>query len=177
MKENIEKEFGRLDGLLHNAGTLGTLSPVEHYPIEQWYQVLQVNLNSVFHLSQSLLPLLKKSSAASLIFSATPASQLKNAYWGAYGVSKAALESFMQILAEELEHTAIRVNSINPGAVNTTLRSRAYPAETAEALAKPEEIVNAYLYLMSSDSHLVNGQCIKAADFMNQELVSTCIET
>ena len=72
---NIEKHFGRLDGLLHNAAILGSLTPIEHYPLEQWYQVLQVNLNSAYLLSHVTLPLLKKSSDASIIFTTAPVGQ------------------------------------------------------------------------------------------------------
>lgn len=159
LQHSIDHHFGRLDGLLHNAAELGTLTPLEHYPIEQWYQVLQVNLNSAFLLTQATLPLLKRSLDASIVFTTANEGAIGKAYWGAYGVSKFALNGLMQILAEELEtNTSIRVNSVNPRRVRTPLRANAYPAENTKDLPLPETILPLYLYLMSSDSQGVRGR-------------------
>jgi len=162
MGDKIAENFGRLDGLLLNAASLGTLSPIEHYPEEQWYQIMQINLNSSFHLIKSLLPHLKKSKLASILFTLAPRPQQKNAYWGAYGISKAALESFMLILAEELEHTSVRVNAINPGVVKTSLRAHAFPAENADTLKSPQDILAPYLQLMSMDCKNFHGKTLNA---------------
>jgi len=159
MAQNIETQFGRLDGLLHNAATLGSLTPIELYPIQQWYQVLQVNLHSAFLLTQALLPLLKAAPESSLLFTHANEGLQGKAYWGAYGVSKFGIQGLMQILAEELEvNTPIRVNSINPGQVRTPLRNNAYPAEKADTLVKPEMILALYLYLMGPDCDKISGQ-------------------
>ena len=75
------------------------------------------------------------------------------AYWGAYAVSKFATEGFMQVLASELENTSkIRVNSLNPGATNTSMRRSAYPAEQPDSNPSPDEIMATYLFLMGDDS-------------------------
>jgi len=162
LMQNIEKHFGHLDGLLHNAAILGTLTPIEHYPIEQWYQVLQVNLHSPFLLTQATLPLLKKSKHASIIFTAAEEGIQGKAYWGAYGVSKFGIQALMQTLHEELEtNTNIRVNSINPVRIRTALRNKAYPAENTSVLPIPETILSLYLYLMGPDSLQVKGQTLK----------------
>lgn len=159
---NIESHFGRLDGLVHNAAILGSLTPIEHYPPEQWHQVLQVNLNSAFLLSQATLPLLKQAKDASLIFTTAPEAQQARAYWGAYAISKLGCEGLMQILADELEtNTRIRVNCINPGVVKTHLRAQAYPAEDSSTLASPEDLITPYLYLMGADSLGVTGHRFK----------------
>jgi len=163
LQQSIAHHFGRLDGLLHNAAELGTLTPLEHYPIEQWYRVLQVNLNSAFLLTQATLPLLKHSLDASIVFTAANEGTTGKAYWGAYGVSKFALNGLMQILANELEtNTSIRVNSVNPSRVRTQLRTSAYPAENTKDLPLPEAILTQYLYLMGPDSRAIRGRNFEA---------------
>ncbi len=155
----IESEFGRLDGLLHNASLLGTLTPLAQYDIEQWYKLMQVNLNAPFIMTQALFELLKKSDDASVIFTSSSVGRKGRAYWGAYAVSKAGNESLMEIWADELaENTNIRMNTINPKATRTAMRSKAYPGEDPNTLPKPEAITSTYLYLLSSDSKSVTGQ-------------------
>ena len=159
----IKKEFGRLDGLLHNAGFLGDLCPIENQNIETWYKVQQVNINAAFMLTQVCLPLLKTAETASVIFTSSGVGRKGKAYWGAYAVSKFATEGFMQVLADELEtNTAVRSNSINPGATRTAMRATAYPAEDALTLKTPEQLMPLYLYLMGDDSASVNGQSLDA---------------
>lgn len=155
----LEKEFGRIDGLLHNAALLGTLTPLEQYDLKQWAQLMQVNLHAPYLLTRALLPLLKKSDDASVLFTSSSVGRKGRAYWGAYGITKAATENMMEILADELEtNTHIRVNSIDPGAVRTSMRAKAYPGEDPNTLPRPEEIMNVYLYLMGPDSRGTNGQ-------------------
>ncbi len=163
LKFNIDTHFGRLDGLLHNAALLGSLTPLEHYSIEQWYQVLQVNLHSTFLLTQATLPLLKDSADASILFTAANEGFQGKAYWGAYGISKFAIQGLMQTLADELEtNTSIRVNSINPVRVRTPLRANAYPAENLSILPLPQDILTHYLYLMGPHSRNITGQTFNA---------------
>lgn len=159
----IEQEFGRLDGLLHNASLLGTLTPLGQYDIEQWSKVMQVNLNAPFLLTRACLELLKKSDDASVLFTTSSVGRQGRAYWGAYAISKAANENMMQIWADELEsNTHVRANSINPGAVRTSMRARAYPGEDPNTLPKPDEILATYLYLLGPDSKGVRGQQFNA---------------
>jgi len=160
---NLESEFGQLDGILHNAALLGSLMPIAQYNLEHWSKVLQINLNAPYLLSRCCLPLLNKSPASSIIFTADDVGNQGKAYWGAYAISKAATTNLMQIMADELEeNTPIRVNSINPGAIATALRSGAYPGEDPNQLTPVEEIIPSYLYLMGDDSNQINGQIIKA---------------
>lgn len=159
----LEREFGRLDGLLHNAAFLGTLTPLAQYNVETWFKVMQVNLNAPFLLTRACLPLLERSQDASIVFTSDSVGRKGKAYWGAYGVSKFGLEGMMQILADELEGMpAIRVNSIDPGPVRTLMRNRAYPAENPAGLATPEQIMGVYLYLMGPDSKGISGQALDA---------------
>jgi len=167
MAMTLEKEFGRLDGLLHNASLLGTLTPLEMYDIALWFQVMQVNLNAPFLLTKTCLPLLKASEDASVVFTSSSVGRKSRAYWGAYAVSKFGVEGLMQTLADELSNTTIRVNSINPGATRTLMRASAYPGEDPNTLPTPADIMPLYLYLMSADSKGIHGQALNAQEPKN----------
>lgn len=160
----LEDNFGRLDGLLHNAGILGARSPVELYDPETWNKVMHVNATAPFLLSRAMIPLLRKSDDASMIFTSSGVGRQARAYWGAYAVSKFAVEGLAQLLADELddERHNIRVNSLNPGATRTGMRVLAYPAEDPKKNPDPEQLMPVYLYLMGRDSKGVHGQQIDA---------------
>lgn len=154
----IDKEFGRLDGLLHNAGMLGERAPIEHYDVPKWMRVMHVNVNAPFLLTQRCLPLLRQSSDASVIFTSSGVVPRPRAYWGAYLASKWAGEGLMRMLSDEFESQKIRVNSLNPGKVRTNMRLQAYPAEDRSTLLPPEAIVMPYLFLLGPASTGVSGQ-------------------
>lgn len=159
MADILEKEFGRLDGLVHNAAFLGALTPLDNIDAEFWYRTLQVNLNGPFLLTMACLGLLGKSDDASVVFTSDEHGRHGKAYWGAYGVSKAGAENLMQTLADELEaNTPIRVNSLDTGPVLTGLRRIAYPSEPSSGLPKPADVVNSFLYLLGPDSKGVTGE-------------------
>lgn len=159
----VENEFGRLDGLLHNASIIGPRTPLEQLSGENFMRVMHINVNAMFMLTSTLLPLLKLSQDASVVFTSSSVGRKGRAYWGAYGVSKFATEGLMQTLADELENVApVRANSINPGATRTSMRAQAYPAETPENNPLPAEIMPVYLYLMGPDSKDINGQALNA---------------
>ena len=160
LAQTIEKEFGRLDGILHNAAQFKMLSRIDDYDIETWFQVMQVNLNAPFIITQECLPLLRKSDNASLVFTSDIVGRKAKAYWGAYAVSKFGLEGLMQVLAAELENSNIRTNSIDPGPTNTTMRHLAYPGEDMDSNKSVETLAPLYLWLMGDDSKSVNGQAI-----------------
>ena len=161
--QHLDREFGRLDALLSNAAMLGSLTPVDHYDPELWARVLQVNLNAPFMLARTLLPLVRRSADGTLVFSSADPGLQGRAYWGAYGVSCAAVESLAGILADENEGQArVRVNVIDPGPVATALRRSAYPAEDPETLAAPEAVAPAYLYLLGADSAGLSGRRLRA---------------
>jgi NAD(P)-dependent dehydrogenase (short-subunit alcohol dehydrogenase family) len=159
----IEKEYRRLDGLVHSAATLGALVPLAHFEDELWLHTLQVNLNAPCLLTMACLPLLENSPDASIVFVADAVGRRGKAYWGAYGVAKAGLEGFMQILADELEaNTTVRANSLDPGPVLTGLRRLAYPAEDAATLNSPDDVAKPFLYLLGPDSRGITGQQLSA---------------
>lgn len=163
LAQTIKAEFGNLDGLLHNAATLGTLTPIEHYDTRLWMHIMQVNINSVFFLTKTCLPLLKIKPDASIIFSMANVGYKGQAYWGAYAASKAATNNLMEVLAEELEvNTSVRVNCLDPGMVRTRMHALAYPGVDPTEIATPEQILNTYIYLMSEESAGVTGERFSA---------------
>ncbi|BES70899.1 YciK family oxidoreductase [Marinobacter nanhaiticus D15-8W] len=164
MAMTIEESFGRVDGVLHNAALLGQRTPIELYDPETWDQLMRVNVTAPFLLCRALIPAMRNSEDASIIFMSSSVGRKAKAYWGAYAVSKFALEGLSQLLADELddERHNIRVNSLNPGATRTNMRAHAYPAENPVNNPTPAEIMPAFLYLMGRDSHGVTGQQINA---------------
>lgn len=169
MVNTLEREFGQLHGVLHNAALLGRRTPLGQYPPEEWQQLLQVNLTASFLMTQALLPLLALAADASVIFTSSGVGRRGRAYWGAYAVSKFAVEGMMQVWAEELsEISNVRVNSINPGATRTRMRADAYPGENPDQNPTPDEIMPLYLYLMGPQSRHLNGVSLDAQSIDGQ---------
>ena len=159
----IETEFGHVDGVLHNASIIGPRTPIGQLSGDNFARVMQVNVNAMFMLTSTLLPLLKLSSDASVVFTSSSVGRKGRAYWGAYAVSKFATEGLMQVLADEVDGIAnVRANSVNPGATRTDMRAQAYPGENPINNPLPEAIMPVYLYLMGPDSKGVNGQAFDA---------------
>jgi NAD(P)-dependent dehydrogenase (short-subunit alcohol dehydrogenase family) len=155
----IDKRYGRLDGLLHNAALLGVLTPIEQYDVPTFMRVMHVNVTAAFVLTQHLLPLLRVSPDAAVLFTSSGVGTRGRAYWGAYSISKFATEGFTQVLAHELEGTSnVRVNIIDPGKVRTAMRRQAYPSEAAESLPTPESLAATYLALLGPASRGITGQ-------------------
>lgn len=162
MADSIEQQFGRLDGLLHNAGLLGILGPFEQIEEQIYDDVMQVNVKAPFLMTQALMPLLLKSKEGRIIFTSSTVGHIGRAYWGCYAISKFATEGMMQTLADELTNSSIRVNAINPGGTRTNMRAHAFPAENPQQLQTPLDIMPIYLYLMSDKGNKTHGQCIDA---------------
>ena len=160
MADTITDQFGKLDGVLLNAGALGHLSRFVDISPEEWQKVMQVNLNSNVYLLQALLPVLAKAEQASVVLTSSSVGRKGRAFWGTYSVSKFATEGMMEVLADEYKNSNIRFNCINPGATRTAMRASAFPAEQPETLKTPAEIMPLYLYLMGNDSVKVNGQSL-----------------
>lgn len=162
MASTIQNEFGRLDGLLHNAGILGVLTPFEHIDLETWQDIMQVNVTAAMLMTQALVPVMRLAAKPSIVFTSSGVGRKGRAFWGPYAVSKFATEGLMEVMADEFESTNLRVNCINPGATRTAMRSGAYPAEDITKLKTPADLMWLYLYLMSDDSINENGQSIDA---------------
>jgi NAD(P)-dependent dehydrogenase (short-subunit alcohol dehydrogenase family) len=141
------------------------MTTISSYTAADWVKTLHTNLTAPFLVTQALIPLLMKANNASIIFTTDAGGQNPNAYWGAYGVSKAGIDNLMVTLAEELENTTnIRVNSIQPGPIRTALRRNAFPGEVPMEVPLPESIMPSYLYLMGKDSLDTHKQVIAAQE-------------
>lgn len=158
----ISREFGKLDGLLNNAAILGALGPLDHYCQTTFNNIMQINVTAQWLLTKSLWPVLKAAPKASVVFTSSGVGRKGRAHWGAYAISKFAIEGMMQTWADECEGKSIRVNCINPGATQTAMRASAYPGEDKNKLATAEQLMPTYLYLMCDDSADVNGQSLNA---------------
>jgi NAD(P)-dependent dehydrogenase (short-subunit alcohol dehydrogenase family) len=162
LADGILDEFGRLDGLVHNAGILGKRLSIEQYDVAEWQQVLHINLTVPFVLTQALFPALKQSEDPSIVFTSSGVARVGKAFWGAYSVSKFGTEGLSQIIAAENEHSNLRSNCVNPGAVRTKMRLAAYPAEDRDLLRTPDQVLATYVYLLGPDSHGVSGESLQA---------------
>lgn len=159
----LEQEFGRLDGLLHNAAELGPRTPVANYGLEAWQKVMTVNVTAPFQLTKAVMPLLKQAPSASVVFTSSGVGRKGHAYWGGYAVSKAASDNLMETLADEMDGLpGPRVNALNPGPVRTRMRATAFPAEDPATVTDAQAVMSAYLYLMGDDSIGVNGKLFDA---------------
>jgi len=157
----IDKEFGHLDGLLNNAGILGALTPLEMYDVDMFTKVMQINFTATFKLTQALLPLLKDAKNGSIVFTSSTVGTYPRAFWGAYALSKQAVEGMSDIFTQETQNTTnLRFNCINPGGTRTNMRAHAYPGESPMSLKTPENIMPGYICLMSDESIDVRGQVI-----------------
>jgi NAD(P)-dependent dehydrogenase (short-subunit alcohol dehydrogenase family) len=169
LNEVIHKDFGKLDGLFNNAGWLGASSPIQQYDRKLWHRVIQINLNATVMLTQACISLLNNEDSSSIVFTLD---DKNTAYWGAYGVAKAGLRSFMEILADELENTRISVKGLDPGKVRTNFRTRAFPAENPTTHATPEEVAKVAAYLLSDNSIRINDSLAHGKVFQLGELLS-----
>ena len=159
---SLHERFGRLDILVGNAGVLGVLSPLGHIQPKDWTEVLEVNLTANWRLIRSLDPLLRASAAGRAVFVTSGAAAAPRAYWGAYSISKAALEMLVKIYAAEIATTKVRANLLDPGAVRTAMRAAAFPGEDPGTLAPPEAITDRFVELAAPDCTR-NGDVVRVA--------------
>jgi len=152
----LEREFGRLDGLVHCAAHFKGFLPLADVEPKDWLEVLQVNVTAAFALTRHCLPLLRKGAHASVVLVSDACGRAGKAYTGSYGVSKFALEGLMQIWAQELEGEGrVRVNSLDPGPMDTALRRKGFAQ--AVAAPSPSAAANALLWLLGADSRPATG--------------------
>ena len=157
----IHKEVGQLDGILHNAGVLGTLTPLEMYDVDTFSNVMRVNFTATFMLTQALLPLLKDAPNGSVVFTSSTVGTHPRAFWGAYALSKQAVEGMSDIFTQETQNTTnLRFNCLNPGGTRTNMRAHAFPGENPMTLKTPEDIMAGYVCLMSDASIGTRGQVV-----------------
>jgi NAD(P)-dependent dehydrogenase (short-subunit alcohol dehydrogenase family) len=156
--------------LVNNASLLGPRVTIAQYPFDSWQEVLRVNLSGPFLITQAVLPTMASRRSGSIINVTSGVGRTGKARWGAYAISKAGLEGFTQVLADEVKESGVRVNAVNPAATRTAMRGEAYPAEDPLTLPTPEEITPIFLYLASDASTAVTGQSLDARDWMGREV-------
>ncbi len=163
LAKTIGTEFGKLDGLVHTAGLLGDRTPLEQYDVPTWCRVLHVNLTAPFILTQVLLPHLRRSQDASVVFVSSGVVHNSRPFWGAYAVAKTGLEAVRSMLSQELEGAPnIRVNSVNPGRMRTPMRAAAYPGEDPATVPTPASVTGPFLYLLSAQGRGTDGEYLEA---------------
>lgn len=159
----IEEKLGGLDGVLFNAGVLGSRRAISGYYLNDWDKCMNVNVRSQFMMTKALLSLLDRRPDGKIIYTSSGVGRTGKAHWGAYAVSKFATEGLMQVLADDLDGISTTcVNAINPGPTRTKMRSTAYPAEDPGTLKTPEELMPLYLYLMGPESAGISGCSLDA---------------
>lgn len=137
----IFDRWGKLDGLIGNAGVLGTITPLSHLDVKDFDQAFAVNVAANYRLIRSLDPLLRQSDAGRAVFVSSSSSHSARPFWGLYAATKAALETMVKSYASELNITAVKANVFWPGAVRTAMRAKAMPGENPDTLPHPREIV------------------------------------
>ncbi len=158
----IAHHLKRLDGVLHSAHKFYTLSPLELETLEQWQTLMRVNLIAPFALTRACLPLLKQAPDASVVFTGETHGHQPSAYWGGYAVAKSGLETLTRIWADELgDQENLRINTLIPGQVATTLRARTHPGLDPDTMPSANDLMPWYLYLMGADSRAVRGQIVE----------------
>ena len=144
LAKQLETHFKKLDGLIHTAVEFSSLSPFILYEASRWLKEMQVNVNSPIFLTQALLPLLLKAKGH-IIFTLDDLNLTAKAYWGQYGVGKAAISQFAKILGQECENQGVKVSTLTPPPMPTSLRAKVWPSEDPSKLNKPTEVALQYL--------------------------------
>ena len=149
----ISQEFEVLDGIIHNAAVLGTMSSLEDYDLSSWDEVMKVNLRAPFILTKTLKVMLENASLPRLIFTSSGVANKGRSFWGAYSVSKFGIKGLAEIFKDELEATTkIKVFNFDPGKTRTNMRAAAYPAEDPNTLKSPTELIDCYLWFFQEES-------------------------
>jgi NAD(P)-dependent dehydrogenase (short-subunit alcohol dehydrogenase family) len=158
--ESVERQLGRLDGIVHAAVKCEGLTPVAMLSPEEWITTLHVDLSAPFLLTQACMPLLLAREDSAVVFVLDDPERMGRAHWGAYGVAKAGLEGLASILHEETDETNLRVHTLLPAPMRTALRRTVWAGEDPMSVATPEAAAQAVLYLLSPDARAVRGQLL-----------------
>ena len=158
---SIGWQLKRLDGIVHSASLFFNLSPLSLQTTEQWLELFRVNALAPFALTRACEPLLKRSSDASVVLVGESHGHKPAAFWGGFAVSKAAMEAYLKIQAEEWEgQENLRINMVVPGPIHSPQRLRTHPGEFKEGLTKPEDLAPYFLYLLGADGRASRGQVV-----------------
>jgi NAD(P)-dependent dehydrogenase (short-subunit alcohol dehydrogenase family) len=149
----VAERWQALDVLVLNAAMLGTLAPVAAIDAKEFARLITLNLTAQQALIAAFDPLLRKSQDAKVIAITSSVAQSPRAYWGAYGASKAALETLVTAYGEEVKNiSAIRTVILDPGATRTAMRAKAYPGEDPATLKSPEAVAEAIVRIIGENA-------------------------
>jgi NAD(P)-dependent dehydrogenase (short-subunit alcohol dehydrogenase family) len=164
--DRTRRTFGRIDAVINNASLLGPRQPLWECPIGEWQEVLDVNLTGTMIVTKAVLGPMRQARMGSIINVSSGAAIPPRKEWGPYGISKSAVEAFSFNLAAELEGTGIRVNVVDPGAMRTDMRARAYPEEDPARLKTPSSIAPLFLWLADPARGGVTGRRFQADEWL-----------
>ena len=152
LAEAIKERWQALDILVLNAAMLGSLTPVEHIDTKEYGRVLATNLLAPQALIAQFDPMMRRAERADIVALTSSVGREPRAFWGAYGSSKAALETLVLAYADETEHAGkIRVHVVDPGATRTRMRQLAFPGEEPSSVKPPEAAAKAIVQRLLSD--------------------------
>jgi NAD(P)-dependent dehydrogenase (short-subunit alcohol dehydrogenase family) len=157
LAEGLQRDLGRLDGIVHAAASFAGLTPLAMHKPDTWLRALHVNVSAPFALTQACLPLLTAAPDSAAVFVLDDPGLVSRAHWGAYGVSKAALERFVAILHEEHDEGALRVHALLPAPMRTTLRRLAYFGEDTLQIPTPDATAAAAVWLLGAQAAAARG--------------------
>lgn len=157
MAEGLERDFGRLDGIVHAAVSFNGLVPLAMHKPDDWLRALHVNVSAPFALTQACMPMLTQAADSSVVFVLDDPERVSKAHWGGYGVSKAALERFAEILHQETESGPLRVHALLPSPMRTALRREAYFGEDTSKQPLPDATAEAAVYLLGPQAVAARG--------------------
>jgi NAD(P)-dependent dehydrogenase (short-subunit alcohol dehydrogenase family) len=160
LADALERDLGRLDGIVHCAASFTGLTPIAMHKPDDWLRAMHVNVSAPFALTQACLPLLTGSPDSAVVFVLDSPELLSRAHWGAYGASKAALERFASILHEETDETSLRVHALLPAPMRTSLRRQAYFGEDTSKQPLPELTAGAVVYLLGAEAMAARGAAL-----------------
>ncbi|MEM9837609.1 MAG: SDR family NAD(P)-dependent oxidoreductase [Pseudomonadota bacterium] len=156
----LEDRFGKIDGLILNAGMLGPLTHVAEVLGKEWHETFTVNLHANLAMIQLLHPLLLKSDAGRLVAVTSRAARVSKPFWGAYAASKAALDVLVKTYAEEQAPGSVRANLLDPGPTATAMRKEAMPGEDPSTITPPEVIGERLADMVQTDYQETAGMVV-----------------
>ncbi|MGH8171757.1 MAG: SDR family NAD(P)-dependent oxidoreductase [Rhodanobacteraceae bacterium] len=157
---SIERECGRLDGIVHAAAHFDGLQPFDQQKPEEWTRTQQVNLTAPFQLTQACMPLLRQAPDSAIVFVLDDPERMGKAFWGGYGVAKQALAGLASIVHEETERSSVRTHALLPAPMRTVVRRAAYYGEDTLALPLPDDTAGAVVWLLGPDGTSMRGRTL-----------------
>jgi len=160
LADGLERDFGRLDGVVHAAASFKELTPLAVHKPDDWLRAMHVNVSAPFALTQACMPLLSRAPDSAVVFVLDNPELVNRAHWGGYGVSKAALERMVEILHQETEQSPLRAHALLPAPMRTTLRRAAYFGEDTTIQPLPDATAQAAVYLLGERGRAARGAAL-----------------